>query len=61
MFDLPQVSGKHRCLSELRTMEIVTVLPPLVKGNIGTPDEGERIVVDLPVKRRKSLVDLGWR
>jgi hypothetical protein len=42
-------------------MEIVTVLPPLVKSNIGTPDEGERVVVDLPVKRRKSLVDLGWR
>lgn len=42
-------------------MEIITILPPLVKGNVGAPDEGKRVVINLPVERRESLVDLGCR
>jgi hypothetical protein len=41
-------------------MQRVTVGPPIIKRNIGTPDEGERSMVDVPIQRSKSLVYLSY-
>jgi hypothetical protein len=42
-------------------MKIIAVLPPLIECNICTPDEGERIMVNLPIEGRESFVDLGYK
>ena len=41
-------------------MQIVTIFPPLIKGNVGSADEGKCIVIDLAVQRREGLVYLSY-
>lgn len=41
-------------------MQFITIRPPLVKGDIGSADEGKRVVIDLAIQRRESLVYLSY-
>lgn len=39
-------------------MQFIAICPPLIKGNVGSTDEGKGVVIDLAIQRRESLVYL---
>lgn len=45
----------------LLTMKVITVLPPLIEGDICAPDERQSVMVDLTVQWSQGFVDLRCR